>query len=68
MVTIEGSTIKETKTFLIDKDGIGRILLPKIMTQASGLRQGQLIEFTCESGSKHIVIKAKNHSGGEGGG
>ena len=67
MVTITEGEIRETKNFSIDQDGLGRIIIPKVMTQACGLRNGQLIEIIMEPQKKEFIIRAKNFSGGVGG-
>ena len=54
------SKLIETKTWAIDKDGIGRVLIPRLMVEASTLKPGQLYQIIYDKYTKEYTIKPIN--------
>ena len=60
MVTLLGNQLMETKSWATDKDGIGRILIPRVMAEASTLTKGQQYQIIYNIKLDEYTIKPIN--------
>ncbi len=54
---IDGLTLQHDTTLHVDKDGMGRLIIPKLMTQALRLTRGDGISLKCELKANELKIR-----------
>lgn len=56
-VQILGKELNKKSNLYIDEDGQGRVLLPKQIIQAMGVRKGSVINMSCNIETHELKIK-----------